>query len=772
VSSLLARRLITLCLLLGAVGGGGVVWAQESPPAGTRIVDLIASLRDAGLTIVVSSELVSDAMVVTEPPPAGAPIDELRSVLAAYDLDVVSGPRGSWLVVRRRAVAQTPPTERPEAPTVELPKIETIVVSASRYTLARSADPSTEQLDRLALDHTPVLGDDALRVTNTLPGVTSSGLSARTNVRGGVDNETLFLLDGVRLYNPFHLKDFESLFSSISPRMIDHIDIHTGGYSVRYGDRMSGVVDMQTVNPTEQRHYELGVTTLTTSFQSRGRFADDRGQWLTSLRRGNLDLLIRAADSDAGTPQYLDFFSKLDYELAGGQTIGGGILAINDELSLSSPPEGSANANYNDIYLWLRFEHSPTERISGRYLLTRVETDAHRQGAIDKENVATGELSGVSRFRVDKAEADWTMRLSERQYLEWGAELGSTRAAYEFDSTRFLPYPIRVSDLETTPTSVTASLSPKETRRAAFVNYRVQPIPRMTLELGSRWDAQSYLDDEQFSPRLGMLLDIGDRTTLRASVGRFYQSQSLDELDVPDGQTDVLRAQRSDHRILSVEHVLSEALSMRVEVYDKRISNPHVRFENLFERVSLIPELLPDRVAWEPFRARARGVELGLDAETGQWRWWLSLSRNSVEDDLDGQWVRRSWEEPWSGKAGFIWSGARWVASVALTQHAGWPISRLELVDSELQVKRINGEAFELFRSLDVRVSRAVSLRRGTIEFLFELNNALDDENECCFDYSLVTSDSGAITELRTDTDNWLPIIPTVGFLWSFGTRQ
>ena len=66
----------------------------------------------------------------------------------------------------------------------------------------------------------PDLGDDPLRAVARLPGVASSDFSAKANMRGGETDETLFRFDGLRLQNPFHLKDFQSVFSTIDPSVI------------------------------------------------------------------------------------------------------------------------------------------------------------------------------------------------------------------------------------------------------------------------------------------------------------------------------------------------------------------------------------------------------------------------------------------------------------------------------------------------------------------------------------------------------------------------
>ena len=60
-------------------------------------------------------------------------------------------------------------------------------------------------------------------------------------------DENLVLLDRVELYQPYHLKeaDFASL-GIFDMRMIRGMEFSSGGFSARYGDRISSVVDITT----------------------------------------------------------------------------------------------------------------------------------------------------------------------------------------------------------------------------------------------------------------------------------------------------------------------------------------------------------------------------------------------------------------------------------------------------------------------------------------------------------------------------------------------
>ena len=65
--------------------------------------------------------------------------------------------------------------------------------------------------------------------------------------RGGEVDETLVRFDGLRLFNPFHFKDFLSIFSTIDPAIIREIEVYTGAFPAAFGDRMSGVINIESL---------------------------------------------------------------------------------------------------------------------------------------------------------------------------------------------------------------------------------------------------------------------------------------------------------------------------------------------------------------------------------------------------------------------------------------------------------------------------------------------------------------------------------------------
>ncbi len=109
-----------------------------------------------------------------------------------------------------------------------------------------------------------------LRVTRFLPGTASNALSARSHVRGGRDEELAVYFDGVPLFEPFHYKDVQSLLGMLDPGSISKIDFFSGVFPARYGNRLSGVLDIAPRTFSGRDYNELGASVLYTHGLSAG----------------------------------------------------------------------------------------------------------------------------------------------------------------------------------------------------------------------------------------------------------------------------------------------------------------------------------------------------------------------------------------------------------------------------------------------------------------------------------------------------------------------
>ncbi|HEY4786571.1 MAG TPA: carboxypeptidase-like regulatory domain-containing protein, partial [Bacteroidales bacterium] len=88
----------------------------------------------------------------------------------------------------------------------------------------------------------PLLAEtDIFKTLQLLPGIKYSENSSELSIRGGSSDQNLVLFDGQTLYNLSH---YFGVFSSLNPNVIKDIQIYKGGYDSRYGERVSGILDI------------------------------------------------------------------------------------------------------------------------------------------------------------------------------------------------------------------------------------------------------------------------------------------------------------------------------------------------------------------------------------------------------------------------------------------------------------------------------------------------------------------------------------------------
>lgn len=756
--------------LLSVILPATVAFGQSAADIGRPVVELIDELRRQDLHIIYSRELVPARLTITVAPVSATAIDRLREILAPHGLGIDSGPRGSWLIVRDPGAALRGGDAAAASATAPVrPALETIVVTASRYAIDRPAVTSVTEITRQTLENTTAIGQDPLRVTHNLPGISGNQLNAQAHVRGGAQDEVLLRLDGVSLYNPYHLKDFQTVFSGINPRIVDSMEVSTGGFEARFGNRMSGVVDMQSVAPTAPRQYELGVSLLESSVLSSGVFANGRGSWLTTLRRGNLDVLADQLDSDVGQPQYMDFFNKLRFSVTPRSDLSAGFLGLDDKISLNDAGIAAATADYSDHYYWLTLSRNGDAGLESNLTISSAKLVRTRSGSIDDPARVVGTLADTSTFDRLNLTGDFEYPVSDRLRLAYGFEIDSLDLRGEAAVDRSFLLDIRSDDLlsRNAPPAF-ARIAHAQTLRAAYMSYRLRPAERLVLELGARHDEQSLTGQSQTSPRLNLLFDVTPRTSFRAAWGRYDQPQALDTLALADGETGILPAEQSKHAVLGIEHRFGDTGILRIEAYDKDVTQLNRRFENILERASLIPELLPDRFEIDASSTIVRGIEISIDGSTGPFRWWGNFARARTEDRLTTGTFQRGWDEEWSVKAGGEWEGTDWTLSASAWLRSGWPITGLTLVNDELVAQSYNALRLPDFTSLDVRANRRVPTRRGELNWFIEISNLLDHANYCCLDYRYSPASAAGPASLALERDAVLGIVPNIGLRWEF----
>ena len=656
------------------------------------------------------------------------------------------------------------------------PRIAEVVVAASRYNLAKRARVSRHVLDVTALDAVPTIGDDALRVVNRLPGTGTIGVSAMPHVRGGLRDETLFLFNGVELLEPFHLKDFQGIFSGLDPRIVESIEVYTGGYPARYGNRMSGVVDMRPVVPPPDPAGALSLSPFTAGAMAHGRVADGRGDWSLSARRSTLDLVARLVDPVPGTPSYVDAFGRFAWELDPRNDLDAGLILYEDDVEFLDMDDGfgeRAVSRYRNAYGWVQLNQQWASGVAGATTLSFGRIGHHRGGIARNTDLheANGVVDDRRGFRIiNVAHRTSIARRSWSGEFGGGAERASGSYTYYASGRRAL-----LAELLGTPTDIERHVRarPRGLGAHAYASLRLRPWRPVTIEAGLRWDGRDYTDHavRRVDPRLSIRFDVDSATVVRLAAGVFSQPPGIHELQVQDGLARYPRSQRAQHFIAGFTREYPRAgVEVHAEAYYKRFTRVKQRFENVFNPFVLLPELAADRIDLRPSEARAQGVEVSVRYRPGRaLEAWLTYSRAAAEDRVDSSWRRRRWNQFQSASAGAVWNRPLWSVSVALLWHTGWQTTRLpEVIAVDQDRPSWNDERLPAFASLDARVSRTWEWPSHSLTLFAEGSNVLNRRNVSAIDYELASEQGSNVFAVSREYVPTFPFVPSIGLVWEF----
>jgi hypothetical protein len=742
---------------------------------GRRVSDVIDELRSEGLTFIYSTQVLPSTLLVENEPAATHGVALAKEILAAHGLTLSQAAPRVYAVVVGSTTDATPRVV--EAPGQDSPRrsLEEVVVQTSRYTLADTEVVPETFLTQEEIKNMPRLADETLRAVQRLPGSATNGFSSLGPIRGGEPNETAIVLDGLRLYEPFHLKDFLSPVSLLDSRVIDGIEFYSGGFPAIYGDRMSAIIDATTVRPEPPHYFELGLNLFHASGLTSTQFADARGHALLSARRSNAGDLAHFSESDFGEPHYSDAFGRVDFALSDSTRAALDVLVSTDSITANkSDKSQTARTDYRNVYAWATLDHDWSGRASTRVIASFTDLSNQRHGNVEEPQQRLGSVSDSRIFHVlglrmeNELEGD---RIDHR----FGAEVRRLWGQYHYfsDVTVFPDFPF--PDSPGSRTTRDLDPAPEGYESSAYWDGRAAIAERWTLQAGVRIDTQTYDgsdEGEQYSPRLSVLYALGRRTHLRASWGSFHQSQGIDELQVEDGVDRFYPAQHADHAIVSLDHSFDAGIDLRIEAYRKFYRRINPRFENVFDPLVLFPEAEFDRIEIAPQTAKTEGAEILLRLRPrGPWSGWLGYSWSRAQDRIDGEDVLRSWDQTHAVTFGAVWARGPWTATLAGTFHTGWPTTILKLDTSgnvpALDLADRNEARFDYYNTVDLRMTRTFLMRVGALDVFAEVNNAIDRSNPCCVSREVTRQPDGTLQYSR-ELDSWLPLVPSAGVLWRF----
>lgn len=654
-----------------------------------------------------------------------------------------------------------------------------VVVVPSHYGIVEEAVAAGSDLSRGNLELLPQKGEDLYRAITHLPGLATADTATRFWVRGAPNDQMLTRFDGVDLLEPFHVKGFDGALSLVDLETISRLDLVTGGFTAKYGDRMAGVLTMETesFDPARPRN-TLGASLAASRAVNRGESADGRGSWMVEARAGYPDLFLGNRRKEDGEldASYADFSAKIEYRLTRDQDVSFHFLHGQDSLRFNDAQIPYLKSSYGSDYLWGRWRGKFGERVYGETVLSLANLWwRHREmgGLFNAYAVLLKDNRDLATLGLRQ---DWTVVLSDRALVQAGFEAKSGKSHYSYYLSRNLAGFLEPTNVEIPDHFfLNKQLRVNGQSGGFFVAPRLKLTSRLTIEPSVRVDRQDYTDDKNVSPRLNASLALG-RTIIRGAWGIYYQSQGLHQLGIDQGDT-FHSAERAEHRVISVEHRLPSGIQLRVEAYQRLLSRIRPHWENLVNVDETIPEMRFDRNLLRPTRGSAKGIEFSVENRTpGRFNWAASYALSTTKETLRGVDFPRPRDQRHTLAIDLSYAPSpKWRLSSSWQYHTGWPTTEVEffnsaITSSDATVGGRLGTPYALrlpaYHRLDLRLTRLVYMEKSTLRLFVDVFNAYNRNNIQGYVYSPAFI-NGTVTTVKR-AQGQLGITPNVGAVWEF----
>jgi len=432
---------------------------------------------------------------------------------------------------------------------------EVVVTSQGKKEL-KEINTSIYVLDQKDMKLSPVtVQEDVFRAFQILPGIVStSDVTSKFYVRGGAGDQNLVLLDGMRIYNPFHAL---GIFSVFDPDIVRTAEVYTGAYPAGFGGRLSSVVNLTSQDGRNDRlGGRAGINLLSSKVQLEGpAFAGTT--WMFNARKSLFNQTFKNIVKVNTPVSFYDAYIKTSSQLSRGTKVDISALSTADELVSSNPDEPD--------YFWRNRAIGLTvSGFLGDRLLTNVtvystffkaERDAKSSSAItpSSTSVQEGGIRGSA-----------TLYNAAHDVFLFGFE-------FDFPSINYML--INAAAAQNTLTNNTPDAT-------LWIRYQTM-YDRLQLDIGLQVDIGSIFFRDQrlqsLEPRLNMSYLFLGNWRGKVSYGRFNQTlvTATNEDDlisifdpwirVPDN----LKPEQADHYVLGLEGNFAEAVFASAQIYVK-----------------------------------------------------------------------------------------------------------------------------------------------------------------------------------------------------------
>ncbi|CAH8293353.1 outer membrane cobalamin receptor [Mariniflexile fucanivorans] len=386
---------------------------------------------------------------------------------------------------------------------------------------------------------------DIIGAFQTLPGTSTVAEDGRLFVRGGDAEETQIFIDGIRVFSPYTpTTNNAPTRGRYSPFLFDGITFSTGGYSVEFGQALSSVLLLNTIDEPDQEKTDVGIMSL-------GATLGNTQKWEKSSLSFNASY-INLAPYNAIFPNRNNWIKP--YETVSGETVFrkktnkglfklyGAFDVTNFELTqddINNPDGVYFKMKNKNFYLNSSYEAelNATWSYFGGLSYTHGINDLNIiDSAVD---AAENSLHAKLKFKN---------RISNRFKLYFGTEYFATNFKENYSDASIN----------------NAKYGYDNNLVAAFAEADIFISKNLAFKTGLRAEYSQLFKETTVAPRLSLAYKTSRKSQLSLAYGNFYQNPSSTVLKFNQN----LKAQNTSHFIANYQYNGDRKL-FRAEAYYK-----------------------------------------------------------------------------------------------------------------------------------------------------------------------------------------------------------
>ena len=543
-----------------------------------------------------------------------------------------------------------------------------ILVTAERQKFEKSMESSQISLDLREINSAPAFVEpDVFRTLQMLPGVqTTSDFSSALYVRGSTPDQNLIMLDGIAIYNPYHLG---GIFSTFNTDAIKEADFHAGGFPARYGGRMGAILNViNREGNTQKIKGAANISLISTKVLLEGpipKWKGMKGSWMVSGRRTYFDKVVGAlkipiGTKSDGTNSYLSFpYYFYDYQVKANLDLnpdhrltytrfyGDDILDFNVSDSRQVDSDNSVDivvdSDFGINWPWGNHTNGLTWRwiVSPTIVAKTFFANSHYRFHfnMDYEENQTFTYSDSTEFYNTAFNFDIFDIINdntlESEIIWKAAENQEVTSGFQVRDVHFdLGMEIGITTLDTAVIEKPLDLDNTTREIAFFIQDKWDISPTLKFQGGLRATDYNLHDRLYLDPRISLKYHYSENIALKLNWGRYHQflmtANPQDEnfriVDLWMGVPEDKEASRSQHTIVGIEYLAPNNIFYRIEAYQKDFDNlltlkqGEITTENEGEVQST-----PFNEFWDT-DAEAYGIEFLVKKPTGRLNGWIGYT--------------------------------------------------------------------------------------------------------------------------------------------------